>query len=74
MQAAHLFIYLCYKKEMTSNPIRRVDVRIGQNAPAGIGFFFGENYYTHYKQDLNQGAGGNFIWLVFSYDLPNPWQ
>jgi hypothetical protein len=68
------FIYLCYKKEITSNPIRRVDVLIGQNAQPGTGFYFVENYWTGVKQDLNQGAGGNFLWMVYSNDLPDPWQ
>lgn len=67
-------IYLCYKKEITNNPIRRVNVLIGRNAVPAPGFYFGENYYSHNKQDLNQDCGGNFIWLVFSYDLPDPWQ
>ena len=67
------FIYLCYKKEMTSNPIRRVDVLIGQYAQPETGFYFVENYWSGIKQDLNQGAGGNFLWMVYSYDLPNPW-
>lgn len=67
------FIYLCYKKEITSNPIRRVDILIGQNAQPETGFYFVENYWSGIKQDLNQGAGGNFLWMVYSYDLPNPW-
>ena len=68
------FIYLCYKSEITSNPIRRVNVLIGQNTQPEPGFYFAENYYTQAKQDLNQGAGGNYIWMVYSYDLPDPWQ
>jgi MAC/Perforin domain len=67
-------IYLCYKKEVTSNPIRRVDVLVGENAVPANDFYFGENYYSGTKQDLNQGVSGNFIWLVYSYSLPNPWQ
>jgi hypothetical protein len=68
------FIYLCYRKEVTSNPIRRVNILIGENSVPEPGFYFGENYYSGIKQDLNQGAGGNYIWLVYSYDLPDPWQ
>ena len=68
------FIYLCYKKEITSNPIRRVDVLIGQNAQPETGFHFAKNYWSDIKQDLNQGAGGNFLWMVYSYDFPDPWQ
>lgn len=68
------YIYLCYKKEITNNPIRRVKILIGQNTQPEPGFYFGENYYSHIKQDLNQGASGNYIWLVYSYDLPDPWQ
>jgi hypothetical protein len=68
------FIYLCYKKEITNNPIRRVNVLIGQNAQPDPGFYFTKNYYSGVKQDLNQGAGGNFVWMVYSYDFPNPWQ
>jgi hypothetical protein len=68
------FIYLCYKKEITINPIRRVDVLIGQNAQPEPGFYFAENYWSENKQDLNQGAGGNFLWMVYSYDFPDPWQ
>ena len=68
------FVYLCYKKEITNNPIRRVNILIGENAQPELGFYFGQNYYWYEKQDLNHGAGGNFIWLVYSYDLPNPWQ
>ena len=72
--AGGAFIYLCYKKEITSNPIRRVDVLVGQNTQPGPGFYFAENYYSGVKQDLNQGAGGNYIWMVYSYDFPDPWQ
>ena len=68
------FIYLCYKKEFTSNPIRRVNILIGENAVPDPGFYFGKNYYSGTKQDLNQGAGGNYIWLVYSYSLPDPWE
>lgn len=68
------FIYMCYKKEITPNPIRRVNVLIGQNTQPDPGFYFAENYYSGVKQDLNQGAGGNYIWMVYSYDLPDPWQ
>lgn len=68
------FIYLCYKKEITSNPIRRVNVLIGENTQPEPGFYFAENYYSGIKQDLNQGAGGNYLWMVYSYDLPNAWQ
>jgi len=72
--AGGAFIYLCYKKEITSNPIRRVNILVGENAQPDPGFYFAENYYSHSKQDLNQGAGGNYIWMVYSYDLPDPWQ
>ena len=68
------YIYMCYKKEYTSNPIRRVNVLIGENAQPEPGFYFAENYYSQVKQDLNQGASGNYIWMVYSYDLPNAWQ
>jgi hypothetical protein len=68
------FVYLCYKKEITNNPIRRVNILIGENAQPEPGFYFGQNYYWYEKQDLNHGAGGNYIWLVYSYDLPDPWQ
>ena len=68
------YIYLCYKKEITSNPIRRVDILIGENAQPDPGFYFAENYYWGGKQDLNQGAGGNYIWMVYSYDLPSGWE
>jgi len=68
------FIYLCYKKEITSDPIRRVNVLIGENTQPEPGFYFAENYYSGVKQDLNQGASGNYIWMVYSYDLPNAWQ
>jgi len=67
------FVYLCYKKEITSNPIRRINILIGQNTQPETGFYFAENYWSGIKQDLNQGAGGNFLWMVYSYDLPNPW-
>lgn len=67
-------IYLCYKKEMTNNPIRRLDILIGQNAIPALGFYFAENHYSGVKQDLNQGCGGNYIWMVYSYSLPDPWQ
>jgi len=67
------YIYLCYKKEITSNPIRQVNILIGQNAQPGPGFVFGENYYWQQKQDLNYDAGGNYIWLIYSRDLPNFW-
>jgi hypothetical protein len=67
------YIYLCYKKEITSTPIRRVNILIGQSATPDPDFYFGENYYTGVKQDLNQGAGGNYIWLVYSHLLPDPW-
>lgn len=67
------FVYLCYKKEITSNPIRRINILVGQNAQPETGFYFAENYWSYFKQDLNQGAGGNFLWMVYSYDLPNPW-
>lgn len=63
------FIYLCYKKEMTGKPIRRLNVLVGENATPDAGFYFAKNYYSGAKQDLNQGAGGNFIWLVYSYSL-----
>ena len=72
--AGGAFIYLCYKKEITGNPIRRVDILIGQNAQPDAGFYFAENFYSQTKQDLNQGAGGNYIWMVYSFDLPDPWQ
>lgn len=72
--AGGAFIYLCYKKEITNNPIRRIAILIGENAQPDPGFYFGKNYYSGVKQDLNQGAGGNYIWLAFSYDLPDPWQ
>lgn len=72
--AGGAFVYLCYKAEITSNPIRRVNILIGQNAVPPPDFYFGENYYWQQKQDLNHGAGGNYIWLVYSYVLPNPWQ
>jgi hypothetical protein len=72
--AGGAFIYLCYKKEITGNPIRRVNILIGENAVPDPGFYFGTNYYSSTKQDLNQGAGGNWIWLVYSYSLPNPWE
>ncbi|MCW9096318.1 MAG: hypothetical protein OQJ93_02920, partial [Ignavibacteriaceae bacterium] len=68
------FIYLCYKKEITTNPIRRVNILVGQYATPDAGFYFCENYYSSSKQDLNQGAGGNYIWMVYSRLLPNPWQ
>jgi hypothetical protein len=68
------FIYMCYKKEVTSNPIRRVNVLLGENAQPGPGFYFAENYYWNTKQDLNRNAGGHYVWLVFSYDLPNSWE
>jgi hypothetical protein len=67
-------IYLCYIKEITSSPIRRVEILIGQNATPSPGFYFAENYYSGNKQDLNQDAGGNYIWLAYSFTLPNPWQ
>lgn len=67
------FIYLCYKKEITNDPIRRVNILIGENTVPASGFYFGKNYYSGVKQDLNQGAGGNYIWLVYSYTLPDPW-
>lgn len=68
------FIYLCYKKEITARPIRRVAILVGKDAAPASGFYFAENYYYRRKQDLNEGAGGNYIWLTYSYDLPNPWQ
>ena len=68
------FIYLCYKKEITNNPIRRVDILIGQNSVLPNDFYWGTNFYSGIKQDLNQGASGNFIWLVYSRLLPDPWQ
>lgn len=66
-------IYLCYKKQISSRPIRRVVILVGKDAAAPPGFYFGENFYYRRKQDLNEGAGGNFIWLAYSYDLPNSW-
>jgi len=71
--AGGAFIYLCYKKALVANPIRRVAVLVGRNTEPEPGFFFAKNYYTGTKQDLNQEAGGNFIWLTYSYDLPDPW-
>jgi hypothetical protein len=68
------FIYLCYKKEITTNPIRRVNILVGQYATPDPGFYFAENYYSSTKQDLNQGAGGNYIWMVYSRLFPDPWQ
>ena len=69
------FVYLCYKKEITNNPIRRVNILIGGNAQPEPGFYFGQNYYWYEKQDLNHGAGGNFIWLVHILIIfRNPWQ
>jgi len=68
------YIYLCYKKEITSNPIRRVAILIGENAQPDPGFVFGENYYWQEKQDLNYGAGGNYVWLAYSRYFPDPWQ
>ena len=68
------FIYLCYKKELTNNPIRRVDILIGQNAVLPNDFYWGNNFYSGGKQDLNQGASGNYIWLVYSRLFPDPWE
>ncbi len=67
-------IYLCYKKGVVTRPIRRLAVLIGRNTAPAPGFYFAKNYYSGVKQDLNQDVGGNFIWLAFSYDLPDPWK
>ena len=66
-------IYLCYTKEITTNPIRRIAILIGKTATPEPGFYFAKNYYSNIKQDLNQSVGGNFIWLAYSFDLPDPW-
>lgn len=71
--AGGTYIYLCYKKAVSARPIRRIEVLVGENKSPSPGFVFVENYYTRQKQDLNHGAGGNFIWLAVSYDLPNAW-
>jgi hypothetical protein len=67
-------IYLCYKKGVAANPIRRIEVLVGRNTSPDPGFYFAKNFYSGTKQDLNQDAGGNFIWLAYSYDLPDPWK
>jgi hypothetical protein len=68
------FIYLCYKTGLTGEPIRRVDVLVGHDTVPSLGFHFGNNFYSQAKQDLNQGAGGNYLWLVYSHECPDPWQ
>ena len=67
-------IFLCYKKGVVTKPIRRLAVLVGRHTAPPPGFYFAENYTSKVKQDLNQDAGGNFIWLAFSYDLPDPWK
>ena len=67
-------IYLCYMTGSTGDPIRRVDVLVGHDTVPSLGFHFANNFYSQTKQDLNQGAGGNYIWLVYSHECPDPWQ
>lgn len=67
-------VYLCYKKGITSNPIRRIDILVGQNSTPQPGYTFAENFSSGVKQDLNAGAGGNFIWLTYSREFPDPWE
>ncbi len=67
-------IYLCCKKEICANPIRRIAVLVGRNTAPEPGYYFAKNYYTNVKQDLNQDAGGNFIWLAYSFEFPDPWK
>lgn len=72
--AGGAFIYLCYKKMKTAQPIRRIEVLVGENTAPSPGFYYAKNAHSKVKQDLNQGAGGNYIWLAYSYVQPNPWE
>ncbi|MCB0568095.1 MAG: hypothetical protein KDD01_27310 [Phaeodactylibacter sp.] len=65
-------IYLCYKKAFSENPIRQLKVVKGENTPAPEGFEFVKNFYYGNVQNLNHGAGGEFIYLAFSRHESEP--
>ncbi|MDF2544780.1 MAG: rane attack complex component/perforin/complement [Herbinix sp.] len=55
------YIYICYSKEPTYEPIRSIQIISGNSGdiPASYG-------YTKIEKDLNSGAGGEFIYLCYS--------
>ncbi len=55
------YIYICYSKETTYEPIRSIQIISGNSAdiPASYG-------YTKIGKDLNSGAGGEYIYLCYS--------
>ncbi len=60
------YIFLCYQNGLDEDDAI-ADITFitnSQTVPDG---------YVKMPQDLNEGAGGNYIWLAYSYVQPNPW-
>lgn len=72
--AGGAYVYLCYKTGISDYPIRRLTVLVGKNTQSPPGFYKVNNYYSNSPQDLNEGAGGNYIWLAYSRENPGAWE
>jgi hypothetical protein len=66
-------IYLCYKNGISDRPIRQLNVRVGEGTVPEPGFYFVNNFYRGTAQDLNEDAGGNYIYITYSRDTADPW-
>lgn len=65
-------IYLCYKKVISDNPIRQLQIIKGKDTPAPTGFEFVMNFSYGNVQDFNHGAGGENIYLAYSRNASQP--
>lgn len=65
-------IYFVIKKIFSDNPIRQLRVIIGESTPLPTGFEYVRNHYYGNPQNLNQGAGGEAVFLAYSRNLSQP--
>jgi hypothetical protein len=81
------YIYLCYTRG-AGPAVTDLEVVFGKNAQAAAGYQFVMNPHNNARQDLNEGAGGEYIFLTYSrnpglpvidiviqawpYGVPNP--
>lgn len=65
-------IYLCYQKEVSQTPARQLQFLYGEEPLVPAGFELVANYYYENAQNFNHGTEGDFIYLAFSRELPNP--
>ncbi|OHX10215.1 hypothetical protein [Chromobacterium sphagni] len=64
--AGGLFIYLCFQNSAETNYIGRIQSGYGDTVQSAFGDF--DEYAVVMAQDINQGAGGKFIYLGYNFN------